>query len=141
MPVLRVRGIAGWSGRLRAGTYLGVVLSSGEEGQLIGSGEVGSDLLHLPKTLPLPPLGPPVLEPDLQERAGVTGVGPQAGGTSQSLEPQQAMGLPISAASVFILESLQSRMLNTESREGSLPPTSHGYDLGPGTSFFPSFRI
>lgn len=135
-PVLRGRGIVGWSRRLRAGTYLGVVLSSGEEGQLIGSGEVGSDLLHLPETLPLPPLGPPVLEPDLQEKAVITGVRPQAGGTSQPPEPQQAVGLPISTASVFVLESLQSGTLDTESQEGSLPSTSHGYGLGPGTSFF-----
>lgn len=49
-------------------TYLGVVLSPGEEGQLIGRGEVGPDLLHLPKALPLSPLGPPVLEPNLQTK-------------------------------------------------------------------------
>lgn len=51
------------------GMYLGIVLGSGEEGQLIGRGEVGSDLLHLPKALPLSPLGPPVLEPNLQDKA------------------------------------------------------------------------
>lgn len=77
--VLRARGAGGRNRQLRAGTYLGVVLSSGEERQLIGSGEVGSDLLHLPKTLPLPPLGPSILEPDLEEKAVVTGVRPQAG--------------------------------------------------------------
>lgn len=66
---------------VQGGTYLGVVLSSGEKGQLIRSGEVGSNLLHLPKTLPLPPLGPSVLEPDLQdEEADVTRVRRQPGG-------------------------------------------------------------
>lgn len=56
-----------------AGTDLGIVLSASEEGQLVGGGEVGSDLLHLPEALPLPPLGPPVLEPDLQDKADVVG--------------------------------------------------------------------
>lgn len=64
---------------LGAGTHLGVVLCSGEEGQLIGCGEVGPDLLHLPKAFPLSPLGPPVLEPDLQDRAVVAGVRPGTG--------------------------------------------------------------
>lgn len=77
---MRGWGAGGQSRRLEAGTYLGIVLRSGEEGQLIGRGEVGSNLLHLPKTLPFPPLGPPVLEPDLQDRAVVTGVRPGAGG-------------------------------------------------------------
>lgn len=56
------------------GVYLGIVLSAGEEGQLIGRGEVGPNLLHLPKTLPFPPLCSPVLEPDLQDKAAVMGV-------------------------------------------------------------------
>ena len=71
-PELSLRGRCSSSGpqskQLRAGTHLGVVLCSGEEGQLIGCGEVGPNLLHLPKAFPLPPLGPPVLEPDLQSR-------------------------------------------------------------------------
>lgn len=81
-PASSFRGRRPFSERegLGTGTYLGIVLRSGEEGQLVGRGEVGSNLLHLPKTLPLPPLGPPVLEPDLQDRAVVTGVRPGAGG-------------------------------------------------------------
>jgi hypothetical protein len=51
---------------------LGIVLGSGEEGQLIGGGEVGPNLLHLPEALPLPPLGSAVLEPDLPDKAIVT---------------------------------------------------------------------
>lgn len=82
-PELSLRGRCSSSGpqskQLRAGTHLGVVLCSGEEGQLIGCGEVGPNLLHLPKAFPLPPLGPPVLEPDLQDRAVVAGVRPGAG--------------------------------------------------------------
>ena len=72
-------------------TYLGVVLSPGEEGQLIGRGEVGPDLLHLPKALPLSPLGPPVLEPNLQDKAVVvTGVRhcSQTGNTAPAVTPQ-----------------------------------------------------
>lgn len=46
-------------------THLGVVLSTGEQRQLIGGGEVGPDLLHLPEPLPLAPLGSPVLKPHL----------------------------------------------------------------------------
>lgn len=30
---------------------------------------MGPDLLHLPKAFPLPPLGPAVLEPDLQDES------------------------------------------------------------------------
>lgn len=46
-------------------THLGVVLSTGEQGQLIGSGEVGPDLLHLTEPLPLAPFRSPVLKPHL----------------------------------------------------------------------------
>lgn len=46
-------------------THLGVVLSTGEQRQLIGSGEVGPDLLHLTEPLPLAPLCSPVLKPHL----------------------------------------------------------------------------
>lgn len=46
--------------------YLCVVFRTCEERQLVGSGEVCSDLLHLTKTLPFPPFCPPVLEPHLQ---------------------------------------------------------------------------
>lgn len=77
-----------------AGTYLGVVLSTREEGQLVGGGEVGSNLLHLPETLPLPPLGPPVLEPDLQDRADVAGVRPEP-----EASPSAAQASPSSPAS------------------------------------------
>lgn len=68
VPILKHAGQGTRAGAW-AGTHLGIVLSSGEEGQLVGGGEVGSNLLHLPKALPLPPLGPPVLEPDLQDKA------------------------------------------------------------------------
>lgn len=52
-------------------THLGIVLSTGEQGQLVGGGEVGPDLLHLAKPLPLAPFCSPVLKPHLGER--VTG--------------------------------------------------------------------
>lgn len=64
-----LRSGAGAEQAAGAGTDLGIVLRASEEGQLVGCGEVGSDLLHLPEALPLPPLGPPVLEPDLQDKA------------------------------------------------------------------------
>lgn len=51
--------------------HLGIVLSTGEQRQLIGSGEVGPDLLHLAKPLPLAPFGSSVLEPDLWGDRGV----------------------------------------------------------------------
>lgn len=46
-------------------THLGVVLSTGEQRQLVGGGEVGPDLLHLTEPLPLAPFGSPVLKPHL----------------------------------------------------------------------------
>jgi hypothetical protein len=58
-PLSGHRGLG--SGRQSSRTYLGIVLGSGEEGQLIGGGEVGPNMLHLPKALPLPPLGYVVL--------------------------------------------------------------------------------
>lgn len=54
----------------RARTHLGVVLSAGEQGQLVGGGEVGPDLLHLAEPLPLAPFRSPVLEPHLGARGG-----------------------------------------------------------------------
>lgn len=51
-------------------TYLGIVLSTSEQRQLIGSGEVGPDLLHLAKPLPLAPFGSSILEPDLWGERG-----------------------------------------------------------------------
>ena len=45
--------------------HLCVALGACQQGQLIGCGEVGSDLLHLTEALPLPPLGSAVLEPHL----------------------------------------------------------------------------
>lgn len=51
--------------------HLGIVLSTGEQRQLIGSGEVGPDLLHLAKPLPLAPFGSSILKPDLWGDKGV----------------------------------------------------------------------
>lgn len=42
-----------------------MTVSSGQHRDVIGSGEGIPPLLHLPITLPLPPLGSAVLEPDL----------------------------------------------------------------------------
>lgn len=73
--------------------HLGVVLRSGKEGQLVGCGEVGSNLLHLPKALPLSPLGSAVLEPDLQDKA--------AGCRGQAVANQPLVP-PTSSRDVFV---------------------------------------
>lgn len=48
--------------------YLCIVLRPSQERQLVSSREVRPDLLHLAKTLPLPPLGSAILEPHLQKK-------------------------------------------------------------------------
>ena len=45
--------------------HLCVALGACQQGQLVGCGEVGSDLLHLTEALPLPPLCSTILEPHL----------------------------------------------------------------------------
>lgn len=133
MPIPRAWGLAAAAG---AGPHLGIVLRSGEEGQLVGRGEVGPNLLHLPETFPLPPLGPPVLEPDLQDKAVVT----EVGSTCHFLEPSAlhragwAVGLQKGSTSALSLQPRNSES-SVQSLEGSSPPTNHSGTLGQTSPF------
>lgn len=51
--------------------YLCIVLRTSKKRQLIGSREMGPDLLHLAKALSLPPLGSAILEPHLQRKQSI----------------------------------------------------------------------
>ena len=76
------------------GSHLGVAVCSGQHRDVIGRCEGVPPLLDLPITLPLPPLGSAVLEPDLG--AGAQGEGGRvAGGLQRAGERANGRGTQV----------------------------------------------